>query len=211
MKRTSKQQEKLSNLLLTLYRLSGQNFSDSFSVGLAGATQPDASDVKTQLPEVLGGCFFVMTTEFGTVLKEECMSVRQLGVKVSGLHKQPFPKKLIFFGTWMSRQMVANGKVLASFFIVCRRKLFFLVFCDRLGVGLTKSQKTDETEMFRTGLKNLAGSNDWNPGHSSLGHQMASWRIYLCANRQLSRQVIPAAFVKCNEHKFMKKAEKIWM
>jgi hypothetical protein len=51
---------------------------------------------------------------------------------------------------------------------------FFLVFCDRLGVGLTKSQKTDGTEMFRTGLENLAGSNDWNPGHSSLGHQMAS-------------------------------------
>ena len=37
---------------------------------------------------------------------------------------------------------------------------FFLVFCDRLVVGLTKSQKTDETEMFRTGLENVAGSND---------------------------------------------------
>jgi hypothetical protein len=45
--------------LLTLYRLSGQTDSDGFSVGLAGATPPDARDTETQLPEVLGGCFFV--------------------------------------------------------------------------------------------------------------------------------------------------------
>ncbi len=85
------------HIRLTLYRLSGQIFSEGFSVGLACATPPDARDMKTQLPKVLGGCFlWIPPAEFGAVLKETSLSIRQSGVKLSGLHKQPFPKKFIF-------------------------------------------------------------------------------------------------------------------
>jgi len=117
-----------SNLYLTLYRLSGQNFSDGFSVGLAGATPPDASDVKTQLPEVLGGCFFVdpayrIWHRFkGRMYVHSAVGGQSVRAALTAL-----PEKINFFrvGTFMSRQMVANEKVLACFFIVCRRKLFF--------------------------------------------------------------------------------------
>ena len=48
-----------TNFLLTLYRLSGQIVFDDFSVGLANATPSDARHLRSQLPEVLGDCFFV--------------------------------------------------------------------------------------------------------------------------------------------------------
>ncbi len=114
--------------LLTLYRLSGQNFSDGFSVGLAGATPPDASDVKTQLPEVLGGCFFVdpayrIWHRFkGRMHVHSAVGGQSVRAALTAL-----PEKINVFlvGTFMFRQTLANGKVLASFSIVCRRKLFF--------------------------------------------------------------------------------------
>ena len=40
--------------------------------------------------------FWIPPTEFCTISKETSLSIRQSGIKVSGLHKQSFPKKFFF-------------------------------------------------------------------------------------------------------------------